>query len=87
MNGKFEPISWGEALQLAAAKMKAAKNAGVIGSNRTSNEDNFFLQKFARQGLHTANIDHVRTGDVTTLLEPMLVLNNGKVVLNRLAQR
>jgi len=71
VNGKFEPISWGEALQLAAEKLKAAKNPGVIGSNRTSNEENFYLQKFARQGLKTANIDHVRSGDVTTLLDAL----------------
>jgi NADH-quinone oxidoreductase subunit G len=71
VNGKFEPISWGEALQLAASKLKAAKNPGVIGSNRTSNEENFFLQKFARQGLNTGNIDHVRSGDIATLLDAL----------------
>ena len=71
VNGKFVPISWGDALVLAGEKMKAAKNAGVIGSNRTSNEENFFLQKFAREGLKTANIDHVRTGDITTLLDAL----------------
>jgi NADH-quinone oxidoreductase subunit G len=71
VNGKFEPISWGEALQLAAEKLKAAKNPGIIGSNRTSNEENFFLQKFARKGLNTGNIDHVRSGDFTTLLDAL----------------
>ena len=71
VNGKFEPISWGEALVLAATQLKAAKNVGVIGSNRTSNEENFFLQKFARVGLGTANIDHVRSGDITTLLDAL----------------
>ena len=40
----------------------------VIGSNHTTNEENFVLQKFARQILGTSNIDHHRTGDVATLI-------------------
>ena len=36
---------------------------GVIGSNRTSNEENYLLQKFARLVLGTNNIDHHRTAD------------------------
>src|SRR5438445_754531 len=47
-------------------------NRGVIseiGSNRTTNEENYYLQKFARQGLGTSNIDHHRSGDLTTLLD------------------
>jgi NADH-quinone oxidoreductase subunit G len=36
----------------------------VIGSNHTTNEENYYLQKFARQALGTNNIDHHRTGDV-----------------------
>ena len=44
---------------------------GVIGSTRTTNEENFYLQKFARQGLGTGNIDHHRSGDVETLLDAL----------------
>jgi NADH-quinone oxidoreductase subunit G len=33
----------------------------VIGSNRTTNEENYLLQKFARTVLTTNNIDHKRT--------------------------
>ena len=44
---------------------------GVIGSNHTTNEENFYLQKFARQVLGTDNIDHHRTGDVVTLLDAL----------------
>ena len=44
---------------------------GVIGSNHTSNEENFYLQKFAREVLKTNNIDHHRTGDVTSLLDAL----------------
>ncbi len=35
----------------------------MIGSNRTSNEENYLLQKFARLVLGTNNIDHHRTAD------------------------
>ncbi len=43
----------------------------MIGSNHTSNEENYYLQKFARQALGTNNIDHHRTGDVVTLLDAL----------------
>ncbi len=36
---------------------------GVIGSNRTTNEEAYLLQKFARMVLATNNIDHHRTAD------------------------
>jgi NADH-quinone oxidoreductase subunit G len=36
---------------------------GVIGSTRTTNEENYVLQKFARVVLGTNNIDHHRTAD------------------------
>src|SRR5205823_6118935 len=50
-----------------------AKNGkvAVIGSNHTSNEENYVLQKFARQILRTNNIDHHRTGDVATLIDAL----------------
>ena len=35
----------------------------MIGSNRTTNEENYLLQKFARTVLGTNNIDHHRTAD------------------------
>jgi NADH-quinone oxidoreductase subunit G len=43
----------------------------VIGSNHTTNEENYYLQKFAREALGTASIDHHRTGDVATLLDAL----------------
>ncbi len=74
-NGKLEPVSWSVALNAAATKFKDVKarggRFGVIGSNHTTNEENFYLQKFARQGLGTNNIDHHRTGDVVTLLDSL----------------
>ena len=63
-DGKFVPATWDEAIQLIASKFKEAGNSvGVIGSNRTSNEESYLLQKFARLALGTNNIDHHRTAD------------------------
>ena len=42
---------------------KGGQSIGVIGSNRTTNEENYLLQKFARTVLGTNNIDHHRTAD------------------------
>ena len=73
--GKLEPVSWSQALSAVAAKFAEIKarggKFGVIGSTRTTNEENFYLQKFARLGLGTGNIDHHRSGDVLTLLDAL----------------
>ncbi len=73
--GGLEPVSWSEALSAAAHKLKEVKardgQFAVIGSNHTSNEENYYLQKFARQALGTNNIDHHRTGDIATLLDAL----------------
>jgi NADH-quinone oxidoreductase subunit G len=75
VGGGFEAISWGEALETVGKKFGEVKarggKFGVIGSNHTTNEENYYLQKFARQGLATSNIDHHRTGDVATLLDAL----------------
>jgi NADH-quinone oxidoreductase subunit G len=72
--GKLFPVSWEEAAQAAAAKLKeihtkhGALAIGFIGSNRTSNEENYLLQKLARETIGTAHIDHHRTADYTGLM-------------------
>ncbi len=75
VNGKLQPVSWSKALEAVATEFSAikAKNGkfGIIGSNHSTNEENFYLQKFARQGLGTNNIDHHRTGDVVTLVDAL----------------
>ena len=75
VDGKLEETSWSNALATIAAKFGEIKSRngkfGVIGSNHTTNEENFYLQKFARQGLGTNNIDHHRTGDVVTLVDAL----------------
>src|SRR6266567_7562945 len=71
-SGKLEPTTWENALRLAGAKLKAIRDSkggqaiGVLGSNRTTNEENYLLQKFARTVLQTNNIDHERTADYST---------------------
>jgi NADH-quinone oxidoreductase subunit G len=74
-NGKLEEASWSQALAAVAGKFKEVKarngQFAVIGSNHTTNEENYYLQKFAREGLGTNNIDHHRTGDLPTLLDAL----------------
>jgi NADH-quinone oxidoreductase subunit G len=73
--GKLEPVSWSKAIAYVAKKFQEIKDRngkfGVIGSTRTTNEENYYLQKFARLGLGTNNIDHHRTGDVVSLLDAL----------------
>jgi NADH-quinone oxidoreductase subunit G len=69
--GKLEPATWEHALRFAAGKLAGIRDSqggdsiGVIGSNLTTNEENYLLQKFARTVLRTNNIDHERTADYT----------------------
>src|SRR6266849_108786 len=83
-----EPISWSKALEIVAGKFTAVKKAGgkfgVIGSNHTTNEENFFLAKFARQGLGTKNIDHHRTGDLATFFDALSGKSNALASSNDL---
>src|SRR5579864_4691390 len=71
---KLYPVSWEEAAQTAAAKLKQVYDAGgkdsigFIGSNRTSNEENYLFQRLARTTFATNNIDHHRTADYTGLI-------------------
>jgi len=68
-------VSWAAALEIVADKFLATKKTGgrfgVVGSNHTTNEENFFLAKFARQGLGTNHIDHHRTGDLATFFDAL----------------
>jgi NADH-quinone oxidoreductase subunit G len=70
-DGKFAEVSWEQALAHAGTKLReiresrGGKTIGVIGSNRTTNEENYLLQKLARTVLGTNNIDHHRTADYT----------------------
>ena len=67
------PVSWEEAAQTAAKRLKEVFDAGkdsigFIGSNHTSNEENYLFQRLARATFGTNNIDHHRTADYTGLV-------------------
>jgi NADH-quinone oxidoreductase subunit G len=91
VNGKLEPVSWSKALSTIAEKFTQIRsrngNFGVIGSNHTSNEENFYLQKFARECLGTNNIDHHRTGDVVTLIDALSGTNGALATSQDLYER
>jgi NADH-quinone oxidoreductase subunit G len=75
--GKLEATTWEQALKVAASKLKEVRDSrggeaiGVLGSNCTTNEENYLLQKFARTILLTNNIDHHRTADHATFARAM----------------
>jgi len=60
-NGKPESVSWDEALDHIAGRLKAligaGKPVGVLGSPRATNEENYLAGKLARAGLQTNNVD------------------------------
>jgi NADH-quinone oxidoreductase subunit G len=72
-NGRLTPSTWEEAFKLIGKRFVEVRDKdggqaiGVFGSNRTTNEENYLLQKFARVVLQTNNIDHHRTADFPAL--------------------
>src|SRR5579864_8555447 len=72
-HGKLEPASWEDALEEVSRRLKHVRDTngpaaiGVIGSNHTTNEENYLLNRFARVTLGTNNIDHHRTADYVGL--------------------
>lgn len=76
-NGKQEASTWEQALSLTVERLKAiiaqhgAQSVAVIGSNRTTNEENYLLGRFARTILGTNNLDHHRTADYSSLVRTL----------------
>ena len=72
-NGKLTAATWEEAFETIGKKFREVRDQnggsaiGVIGSNRTTNEENYLLSKFARSVLKTNNVDHHRTADYPAL--------------------
>ncbi len=73
-NGKQESSTWEEALGVVAERLTGIlkehgpASVAVIGSNRTTNEENYLLGRFARTVLGTNNLDHHRTADFPSLV-------------------
>ncbi|MGO9165790.1 MAG: molybdopterin-dependent oxidoreductase, partial [Candidatus Sulfotelmatobacter sp.] len=71
--GKLTPATWEEAFALIGKKFAEVRDRdggaaiGVVGSTRTTNEENYLLSKFARVVLKTNNVDHHRTADFPAL--------------------
>jgi formate dehydrogenase alpha subunit len=59
-DGEFVEVSWEEALDLVASKLKGYKpdELAVISSAKCTNEENYVAQKLARTVLGTNNVDH-----------------------------
>src|SRR5215472_1734616 len=73
-NGKQEASSWEDGLQFTTTRLRGILekhgpgSVAVIGSNRTTNEENYLLQRLARTVLKTNHVDHHRTGDFSTFV-------------------
>ncbi len=76
-NGKLQAGTWEEAFSITAERLKdilakhGPDSVAVLGSNRTTNEENYLLQRFARTVLGTNNLDHHRTGDFSSLVRAL----------------
>lgn len=62
--GKLVPVSWDRALGIVASRLAnieretGGDTIGLLSSAKCSNEENYLMQKLARQVLRTHNIDH-----------------------------
>ena len=63
-NGVFKKVSWEEALEFTASRLKEIKrkygenSIAGLSSAKCTNEENYLFQKFMRQVIGTNNVDH-----------------------------
>jgi NADH-quinone oxidoreductase chain G len=85
--GRLTPASWEEAYEAIAHQFKEIRNRdggdkiGVVGSTRTTNEENYLLQKFARLVLRTNNVDHHRTADFPAFVNALAGRDNATATM------
>src|SRR5713101_1944109 len=88
-NAKLEPASWEDALLDVAGRLKQVREnygpgaVGFIGSNRTSNEENYLLGRLARAAIGTNNLDHHRTADYAGLVAALGAQASGAMATMR----
>src|SRR5947207_2173239 len=71
-DGRLMQATWDEALEVVASGLKAnAGKVGVVASPKLTNEENYLLQKVARLGLSTNNIDYDGRADEAPALETL----------------
>jgi predicted molibdopterin-dependent oxidoreductase YjgC len=62
--GTLEPVSWDEALDFTATRLREIRDAygsdsvAFLTSAKVTNEENYLVQKFARAAVGTNNVDH-----------------------------
>ncbi len=62
--GRLVEVSWDEALDYTATRLKEIKDSAgsdsiaFLSSAKVTNEENYLLQKFARAAVGTNNVDH-----------------------------
>jgi NADH-quinone oxidoreductase subunit G len=90
-NGTLTPATWEEAINHVGKRLREIRDSkggqaiGVIGSNRTTNEENYLLQKFARTVLVTNNVDHHRTADFAAFARSVAGKQNATATMRDVA--
>jgi predicted molibdopterin-dependent oxidoreductase YjgC len=63
-NGTLTEVSWDEALDYTASRLREIKenngsdSIAILASAKVTNEENYLLQKFARAAVGTNTVDH-----------------------------
>jgi len=82
--GEWVPVSWDTALDLVAAKLESVRHesgadaVAFLASAKCTNEENYLIQKLARQVVGTHNVDHcARLCHASTVAGLLLALGSG----------